>query len=129
MGAPKENINAEKWSFEKSESIFNEALDLSVKGGYDFIGEIARDLGLYRDIFTYLKDKYDDLKPLYKRLNGNLEANCFSHGKEGTINTAMAIVNLKSNHNWTDRTSNDLTTKGEAINIISLGEGVKPNDD
>lgn len=42
----------------------------------------------------------------------------------------MAIVNLKSNHGWTDRVDN--TSKGEEIkqttNIINLGGGVKPDE-
>ena len=84
---------------------------------------------IYRDVFTYLKKKYKELKPLNKRLLSNIEANCFSHGKNGDINTAMAIVNLKSNHGWTDRVDN--TTKGKkstTTNVINLGQGNNPNE-
>ena len=80
---------------------------------YDFIGEIARDLNTYRVIFTYLVDKFPELKETHKRILSNLEANCFSHTKKGTINTAVGIVNLKSNYNWTDRV--DTTTKDKEI--------------
>ena len=90
-----------------------QALDYSKEKGYDFIGEIARDLNVSRHIFTYLVDKYDELEEYYDRILTNVEANCFKHGKKGKINTAMAIVNLKSNHGWTDRTSVDANVKTE----------------
>ncbi len=118
MSAPKENTNAEKWTLDESLDLFNNAIELTKgESKFDFIGEVAKELNTYRDIFTYLKDKFAECKPLYKTLLSNLEANCFSHGKEGDINTAMAIVNLKSNHGWTDRVDN--TTKGESISQIT----------
>lgn len=110
MSAPKENTNAEKWTEEEAKQLFNKAIDLtSGKSDFDFIGEVAKELGTYRDVFTYLNKKYKSCKILYKRLCSNLEANCFSHGKKGDIVPSLAIVNLKSNHGWTDR--NDVTQK------------------
>jgi hypothetical protein len=119
-GAPIENTNAEKWTLEEATELFNNALDKSVLKDYDFIGEIARDLDTYRDVFTYLVDKFPILKDTHKRILSNLEANCFSHTKKGEINVAVGIVNLKSNHGWTDR--NDITTKGDKVesNIDSM---------
>jgi len=129
-GAPKENTNAEKWTLEESIKLFNDAIELTKgKSKFDFIGEVAKELDTYREVFVYLKDKFIECKPLYKKLTSNLEANCFSHGKEGDINTAMAIVNLKSNHGWTDRV--DTTTKDEKVNkttVINLGNGVNPDE-
>lgn len=125
-----DNKNAEKWTLEDATDLFNKAIELTEgKSKFDFIGEVARELGTYRDVFTYLKKKYKELKPLNKRLLSNIEANCFSHGKNGDINTAMAIVNLKSNHGWTDRVDN--TTKGKkstTTNVINLGQGNNPNE-
>lgn len=130
VGAPKENKNAEKWTLEESKDLFVEAIELTKgQSKFDFIGEIAKELDTYRDIFVYLKDKFKECKPLYKQLCSNLEANCFSHGKDSSINTAMAIVNLKSNHGWTDRV--DTTTKDKEVTtttIINLGEGKNPNE-
>ena len=129
-GAPKENTNAEKWTLEESIKLFNDAIELTKgKSKFDFKGEVAKELDTYREVFVYLKDKFIECKPLYKKLTSNLEANCFSHGKEGDINTAMAIVNLKSNHGWTDRV--DTTTKDEKVNkttVINLGNGVNPDE-
>lgn len=113
-GAPKENTNAEKWSLEDAVELFNKAIVLT-KGNskFDFIGEVAKELDTYRDIFVYLKDKFKECKPLYKQLTNNLEANCFSHGKTGDIVPSLAIMNLKSNHGWTDRL--DTTSKDKSI--------------
>jgi hypothetical protein len=130
MAAPKNNLNAEKWNEEDSIELFNKAIELTEGNSeYDFIGEVAKELGTYRDVFTYLKDKFESCKHLYKQLSQNLEANCFSHSKKGEINTAVGIVNLKANYGWTDRI--DTTTKDKEIKtttIINLGEGKNPNE-
>lgn len=104
------NKNAEKWTIEEAEKLFQSALDLSYSDEFDFIGEIAKQLKTYRDIFVFLSDKFPELKEIYKQILNNLESNCFSHGKKGEINTAMAIVCLKSHHDWKDKTQNENTT-------------------
>lgn len=113
MAAPYENKNAEQWNLDDSIKLFTKAKELSLLDEYDFIGEIARELGVYRELFTYLSKKYADLECLHKTILSNLEANCFSHAKKGSIKEATAIVNLKSNYKWTDRA--DLTTNNEKI--------------
>jgi len=119
-GAPKENTNAEKWNLEDATVFFEKAIELAKEYDqtkdtykYDFIGEVARQQESYKEVFTYLKDKFSELKELHKQLISTLEANCFYNSKKGNINTAIGIVNLKSNHGWTDRT--DLTTKDKEI--------------
>lgn len=112
MAAPEGNKNAEQWNEEDSIKLFNKAIGLATKDSdYDFIGELARDLDTYRDIFTYLKEKYESCNYLYVKLLGNLEANCFSHSKTGKIKEASAIMNLKSNYRWTDRSEVDQNTR------------------
>lgn len=127
-GAPKENTNAETWTLDESKDLFNKAMDMvynkvdytvmgkTVKGfEYHFLGEIATSekIRLYPDVFKYLKGKFEELRPVYNRLKATLEANCFSDSKKGIINTATAIMNLKSNYGWTDRL--DQTSKNEKI--------------
>ena len=102
-GAPQGNKNAEKWTLIEAENLFNDALILSQGEEYDFIGEIAKMLKVYRELFVYLSDKFPELKSVYKNILSNLEANCFSHIKKGKIREASGIVNLKSNYGWTDR--------------------------
>ena len=99
-------------------NLFNKAIELATSSsGYDFIGEVARDLGTYRDVFTYLKGKFESCKPLYKRLSQNIEANCFSHGKSGEINAALAIMNLKANYKWSDRVETTLQGGDKPIQV------------
>lgn len=105
MAAPFLNKNAEQWTLNDSKELFNSAIELSLEERFDFIGEIAKELRVYRDLFTYLSDKYKELQEPYKIIKSNLEANCFSHSKKGDIKEATAIMNLKSNYNWTDRTT------------------------
>jgi hypothetical protein len=128
MSAPIENTNAEKWTIEEATNLFEKALEKSIDNDYDFIGEIARDLNTYRDVFTYLVDKFPELKTLHKRILSNLEANCFSHTKTNKINTAVGIVNLKSNYNWTDRQQTDVTTNGKDLNTAPIIKFVDSED-
>jgi len=117
-GPPIGNKNGEKWTLDKSRELFKKAIDLSNEKGqryvmgtnrqtqgyvFDFIGEVARELDLHKEIFTELKNKFSELQPLHKRLTNNMEANCFHNTKSGIIKEATGIVNLKSNHKWTDR--------------------------
>jgi len=103
MPAPKNNLNAEKWDLKQSSEIFDKAIALSEGEKYDFIGEIAKVLKISRNTFCYLSDKYPELKPKYELIISNLEASCFMHIKNESINVAAGIINLKSNHKWTDR--------------------------
>jgi len=127
------NKNAEKWTLKESIDLFYRAIGLSelkekqiVRIGekakeveaykYDFIGELTRELDTYKEVFTYLAGKHKkEVKALHTKLLSNLEANCFYNGKKGNIKEASAIMNLKSNHHWTDR--NDQTSGGEKIEL------------
>lgn len=139
-GAPYGNRNAEKWTFKKSVKLFHDALELSnqkettiihgidIEGyKYDFIGEIARNLGTFKEIFTHLtkREGFKSLKRLHNQLITALEQNCYHNTKKGIIREATGIVNLKSNHRWTDRldnTSGDEKIETNQINI-SMPDG------
>lgn len=136
------NNNAEVWTLEEAEKLFDKALEIVsaeeiyiVAGGikvngfkYDFIGELIRDLRnefqdkkVYRDLLNnYLPTKFPELKSKYNQILNEIETNCFHNAKKGNINTAVGIVNLKSNHKWTDRTQNDVTSDGEKISITPI---------
>lgn len=133
MGAPYGNRNAEKWSFKKAVQLYKDAIELSNKKDtytvrdkngkavdtyeyfeFDFIGEIARELGTYHQMITqHLPNRFPVLKRSLNQLLNNLESNCYINGKKGYIKEASAIMNLKSNHKWTDR--QDLTTDSKPI--------------
>lgn len=105
-GAPKNNKNAEKWTHKEAKEFMKKAVSISEGKEYDFIGEVAKELGTYHKIFDYLSNKFSDLKHLKDLIISNCEVNCFSNAKKGEIVASVAIMNLKSNHRWTDRLDN-----------------------
>jgi hypothetical protein len=127
MGAPNENKNAEKWTLQEATEFIEKAVKLSKDTEYDFIGEIAKELNQYKEIFSYLVDKFPELKQQHKRLISNCESNCFYNGKKNNIVPSLAIMNLKSNHGWTDRveTNNTNNNINQDVTPISF---VKSND-
>jgi hypothetical protein len=108
MAAPKNNTNAEKWTIEKATEFFNKAIALSKDKEYDFIGEIAYDLDQDKGTFDYLVDKFPELSILKSRIKNNCEVNCFRNLKKENINVAAGIINLKANHGWSDRISQEI---------------------
>lgn len=130
MAAPKNNKNAEKWNLQTAEGLIDKMIKSSeIKSNYligsgqnasyvegykfDFIGEISLEFGVYRELVTRdLRTRFEELHPKIDKLVKLMERNCYSNTKKGIINTAVGIVNLKSNHNWTDRVQNEtnLTT-------------------
>ena len=126
-GPPYGNRNAEKWKFKKAVKLFKDAIyqsnlsrELINKEGikviaykYDFIGEIARELGTFHEIFEHLVKRFSSLQRLKNELYTNIQTNCYSNTKNGVIREATGIVNLKSNWKWKDR--QDLTTDDQEI--------------
>ena len=143
VGAPKENTNALKYTLEYAIDIFNKAIELSKKKSdyvvsgqkikgyeYHFIGEVAtsEELDTYTDVFLYLKNSFKECEELYNKLKNRLEANCFSDSKKGIIKEATAIMNLKSNYNWTDRQQTDVTTNGKELNTAPIIQFIDTED-
>lgn len=117
-GAPIGNKNAETWTFEEAKALFDKALELSMdktSDSNDFIGEIAQDCKTTLSNMDYLKTKFPELESVYKDIKSNCEANCFRNGKKSNIVPSLAIMNLKSNHGWTDRTQTDITSNGKDV--------------
>jgi len=121
-GAPKGNKNAEKWTEEEATVFFEDCIILAEQKDetndaylYDFIGELARDTGHAKEIFSYLAKKFEHLEERRNRLLGIIEANCFNNTKKGKIKEASGIINLKSNYKWSDRIASDLTSNGKEI--------------
>lgn len=103
MAAPEKNKNAEKWDFKTAEKLMIKAAELSENPNYDFIGEVAKDLKSTKDIFDYIVNKFPELKHYKSIIKNNCEVNCFKNMKNEKINVATGMINLKSNHGWTDR--------------------------
>jgi hypothetical protein len=118
MAAPKGNLNAEKWTIEQATDLFQKAIDIASdkeSDDNDFIGEIAQTLGVSLTTMDYLKTKFPELEQMYITIKSYCEANCFRNGKKNKIVPSLAIMNLKSNHGWTDRSQTDITTGGDKI--------------
>lgn len=139
-GAPYGNKNAEKWSFKKSIKLFHDAIELTNKkskikvngnevDGYDFdfIGEIARELGTFHEIFDHLEKRFPKLQRLRYELNTNIQSNCYSNTKKGIIREATGIVNLKSNWKWTDRSENNHNVGEDMRKLLLPFKSKKPN--
>ena len=123
------NLNAEKYSLERATELFIKAIDktdeeeerINDKGikfstkKYDFIGEIAADLKVNKNTFNELVKKFPTLQSLYVEIHQRIEQNCFGNAKKGFIKEATAIVNLKSNYKWTDRTQIDLSAEQKKL--------------
>ena len=115
----KGNKNAEKWTLTEATKLFSDSLVKALEKEknaagketnaykYDFIGEVARDLNTYHHVYAHLVTQYPELKSKFTELKATLEANCYFNTKKGNIREAIGIVNLKSNHKWTDRTQID----------------------
>ena len=138
-GAPLENNNAEKWTYEDALELYSRAFELTeekeiyylgkeevIGYKYDFIGELIKDLKkefkdkgrVYHQLLSRdLPDRFKDLKTEWDELKEVMESNCYSNTKKGIINTAVGIINLKSNHNWKDKQEIQNEHKGE-IKII-----------
>ena len=115
----------EHWTIEQATEFMTKAVELSNDGEYDFIGEVAKELDSYIDVFDYIIEKFPTLKPFKKRIKRNCEVNCFSNAKKSKIVPSLAIMNLKSNHGWTDRvdnTSGDEPVKSGKTTIIFNGK-------
>ncbi len=126
VGAPDGNTNAEKWTFEKSKELLEKALELSDRKyaykkvgkkkiwGYefDFIGEIACELGTYhQNITRHIPSRHKELQVLVNQLIAKMERNCYANTKRGLIKEGTGIVNLKSNHHWTDRHDHNVKSR------------------
>lgn len=125
-----DNKNAEKWTLNNSLELFEKCLKTAKDTSLDcndFIGEVAQVNGVTITTLDYIKNKFPELETIYKEIKSNCEANCFRNGKKGNIIPSLAIMNLKSNHGWTDRL--DTTTKNKEVStIIHLGNGINPDE-
>lgn len=117
MSAPMGNKNAEKYTLEIAEKLFSDCLEIALDTTLDcndFIGEVAQKCGTNHKLLLQLTDKFPNLKDSFEAIKSACESNCFRNGKKGKIVPSLAIMNLKSNHGWKDRT--DLTTNDKPIN-------------
>lgn len=129
--AMKGNANALVWTRERCLSVIksmkemvNETTMYTVSGkeveGYkfDFIGELTLELEidrkvLKREIESHCPELEGDVSLIYSYM----ERNCYANTKKGIIREATGIVNLKSNHKWTDRNNTEHSGEVKTIQL------------
>lgn len=124
------NNNAEKYTENDAIDFILNAIAIAESFSYDFIGEVADHQGVDRILYNYLSKKFKTVEILVNRLKGKCETNCFKHAKKGDIVASLAIINLKSNHNWTDRVSQntDVTSGGQPLQMNNLITFINSDD-
>lgn len=112
-GAPIENTNAQKWTLENAQELFNDLLE-TVKNDTkcSSMAAATTKLGYYETLIQYLKDKFKniDFEPI-KECQDIIKARLIQKGLENEYNPTMSIFILKNNHGMKDKI--DHTTGGE----------------
>ncbi len=96
----KGNKNAEKWTVEEARKISQKALD-AVNDDCYFIASIAEECEIYRELFFYLMDKFNDDEAVFntiKRMYNKCEAIIWKKSAEGDMDKTIGIFALKSLH-------------------------------
>jgi hypothetical protein len=131
MSAPKGNKNAETWTIEQATELFNKCLETAKDKTLDcndFIGEVAQENDTTLWQLDYLKGIYPELETIYRQIKSNCESNCFANGKKNKIVPSLAIMNLKSNHGWTDRVESTNTNTNINQDVTPLSFVKTQND-
>ena len=130
-GAPEGNKNAETCTIEEAYLLVELALE-SIDEDCYFLSSVAEKCGTYRQKFNYILEKLNNDKVVFntiKRMYNKCEAIVMEKTAKGDIVPALGIFVLKAYHGLieTSKQQVDHTTKGESMNIISLGNGSQPN--
>lgn len=106
MAAAKGNKYAEKWTVEEARILANKALEC-VNDGEDgedqcfFISDIADKCDVYRQLFEYLIEKFNDDQEVFntiKRVYNKCETIIWKLSATGCIDKTIGIFALKSLH-------------------------------
>ena len=117
MAAPKGNTNAEKWTIEEARKLSKKAFD-AVDDDCYFIASIAEECEIYRELFFYLMNKFNDDDIVFntiKRMYNKCEAIIWKKSANGEMDKTIGIFALKSLHGLmetskliTDQTVNNI---------------------
>ena len=94
------NKNAEKWTQEKTLELVQQAYDTVTDDCY-FLSDVADKCGVYRQLFDYLMDKFNDDQMVFdtlKRLYNKCEAIVTKNTANGKIVPSLGIFILKAYH-------------------------------
>lgn len=125
MAAPIGNDYNEIYTLDKEIPIFKGIIADAKNGKYLSIQEAVMHSPYPRSVFYYLCDKFKDLDDLKKELNDIIIANINRKALENDYNPTASIWRMKQ-LGERDEKAIDHTTKGEVINQVNLGAGIKP---
>ena len=94
------NKNAEKWTQEKTLELVQQAYEAVTDDCY-FLSDVADKCGVYRQLFDYLMDKFNDDPVVFdtlKRLYNKCEATVTKNTAKGDIVPSLGIFILKAYH-------------------------------
>lgn len=116
------NLNAELYSIDEASDLFSQMLALSKDTKYTFIKQITTQYGVSYSVVKSLTERFPTLKNVYEIIKENLETNCYVAVNQDKLKIQIALLNLKSNYGWTDRstTTTDITTQGQPLQISNL---------
>jgi len=125
----KGNRDAEKWSLEKAEELFNKAYEYALTNKDCLCVEDAiYHSGIPFSTFYNLSKKSTVLEDIKKDINSAILRRINKKGLNGEFNATMSIWRLKQ-LGEEDVTKTDVTTKGKEINNTPIINFVKSDDD
>ena len=119
MGAAINNKNAEKWNLEKIRELAQLAYD-TVSDECYFISEVAEKCNVYRELFFYVLDKYNDDEIVFntiKRMANKCERIVATKTADGDIVPSLGIFILKSYHGLTETSRQEIKHEGANVSI------------
>lgn len=133
MAGTKDNKNAEWLTRDEALSILDKANSVISNKCY-FLSSVAVECDTYREQFNYIAKKFKKDKIVFntiKRLTNKCESIVAQKTADGDINVALGIFVLKAYHGLieTSKMQHEGGDDDKPVKaVISLGNGVKPNE-
>lgn len=118
---------AEKWTKERSMELGQELINWMKekdeygkdKGNIFWEEFLVIEKDLYPQLISYLSGKFSSFSKLIKKAEKIQELKLQKYGVGDRLNATMTKFVLINQHNWTDKSAIDHTTKGEKIGRVS----------
>jgi hypothetical protein len=133
MAAEKGNKYAEKITREKALEVAQQALD-AIDDECFFLDDICDKIGIYRDKFYYILEKFEDdeeITDLLKRAKGRSAAFIQKKAAKGKdVNPVFGIFVLKSVHGFveTSKVENDVNLKSDLSSLYKKALSSNENE-
>ena|SRR3990167_5609259 len=101
------------------DSIKQDLEEDSIDHNYIYIGQLLTKYGLYKELFSRLRERYQNNKGIsqtVKWIMDELESRVVVGAMKGKLNPATTIFHLKNNYKWTDQQQiNVIATQGTPL--------------